>query len=85
VHGERQGEEPVGDGAAERALFGALGVDVDPLVVAGDLGEAVDALLIHGQPVGDAELLSEQALQLLGRGDDSGAHQETRSKMAARP
>jgi hypothetical protein len=35
----------VGDRAAERRVLGPLGVDVDPLVVAGDLGERVDVVL----------------------------------------
>src|SRR5207247_4208257 len=45
---EAQGEEAVRDRAAERALpLGALDVDVDPLVVPGHLGEAVDHVLRH--------------------------------------
>jgi len=36
-----QREVPVRDRAAERALLGLLHVDVDPLVVAGGLGELV--------------------------------------------
>jgi hypothetical protein len=37
----------VGDRPAERALLaGPLDVDVDPLVVAGRLGELVDLLLV---------------------------------------
>ena len=36
----------MGDGAAERAVRRALDVDVDPLVVAGGVGELVDPLLL---------------------------------------
>ena len=36
-------------------LLGALRVDVDPLVVAGGLGELIDPRLLDGQPVGGAE------------------------------
>ena len=39
--------------------FGALDVDVDPLVVAGGLREPVDPLLVDRQPVGGAELLAD--------------------------
>ena len=45
----------MGDRAAERRLLRALGVDVDPLVVAGDVGERVDVLLGDLVPVGGAE------------------------------
>ena len=46
----------MGDGAAERAGGGALGVDVDPLVVVGGVGEGVDALLVDGEPGAVAEV-----------------------------
>src|SRR6478735_2078424 len=54
--GER--EVAVGDGAPERAVLGAVDVDVDPLVVTGGLREDVDALLVDRQPIGGAELLT---------------------------
>ena len=44
----------MGDRAAKRALLGALGVDVDPLIVTGDLGELVNLLLGNEMPVADA-------------------------------
>ena len=44
------------DRRAERPGRGTLGVDVDPLVVAGRLGERVDLLLRHVDPRGRAEL-----------------------------
>ena len=50
--GQRQGEVAVGDRPAERALgVGPLHVDVDPLVVAGGLGEQVDLRLGDLDPV----------------------------------
>ncbi len=51
--------------------FGALYIDVDPLVVAGGLGEAVDALLVDQHPVGHAQLLADHVRQL---GDGYFAH-----------
>ncbi len=35
---------------------GAVDIDVDPLTIAGAVGELVDPLLIHDHPVGHAEL-----------------------------
>ena len=51
---------PVRDRRAERAVGGALRVDVDPLVVVGCVGERVDALLGHLEPVRRPELLAHQ-------------------------
>ena len=59
----------VGDGAAERRLLRALHVDVDPLVVAGDVGERVDVLLRDLVPVAGAELLALGLLELVESGD----------------
>jgi hypothetical protein len=42
---EGQREVPMRDRPAERAGRGAFGVDVDPLVVTGCVGELVDLLL----------------------------------------
>src|SRR5271156_5128297 len=38
----------------------AVGIDVDPLVIAGDIGERVDALLVDACPVADAQLLADE-------------------------
>ena len=54
----------MGDGAAERAVRGALEVDVDPLVVTGRLGEGVDALLLHDQPGARAQLGADGTFDL---------------------
>jgi hypothetical protein len=59
----------VGDRAAERRLRGALRVDVDPLVVAGHVGEGVDLGLRDLVPVGDAELGPHRFAQLVEAGD----------------
>jgi hypothetical protein len=48
----------VGDRPAERRLLRPLDVDVDPVVVAGDVGELVDRLLGHEVPVRDPDLLA---------------------------
>ena len=48
----------MGDGRAERAVGGALGIDVDPLAVARGVGEQVDPFLADADPLADAELLA---------------------------
>ena len=63
----------MGDGAAERPLGGAVGVDVDPLVVAGRVGEQVDPLLLDGQPLARTELLAGRAGDVVEGGE--GAHE----------
>ena len=55
--------------AAERRLRRALGVDVDPLVVAGGFGEGVDVGLRDLVPVADAELLADLGLEFVDAGD----------------
>ena len=59
----------------DRGAIGALGlgafdVDVDPLMVAGDVGEVVDPLLADLQPVTDTEFASDQCLRVVDGGDD---------------
>ena len=44
------------DAGAERALRRAFGVDVDPLVIVGGVGKAVDAPLRHRRPLGVAQV-----------------------------
>ena len=54
----------MGDRSAERALLlGSLGVDVDPLEVAGCLGELVDPLLGDLDPLAVAEMLADRLFQ----------------------
>jgi hypothetical protein len=60
----------VGDRAAEgRFLPRPLDVDVDPLVVAGGVGELVHPLLGDVDPVRGAELLTGGGLDLLEGGE----------------
>src|SRR5699024_10257728 len=40
-------------------------VDVDPLVVIGDIGEGVDGILIHRHPLGGAEFGSDERFDLV--------------------
>ncbi|MCY1554043.1 hypothetical protein D9M68_905860 [compost metagenome] len=61
---QRQREEAVGDGGAERRQLGFFWIDVDELVIASALGELVDAFLVDGQPVGASKLLAYIFLQL---------------------
>ena len=53
----------MGDGPPERAGLGPLDVDVDPLVVAGGIGEQVDLLLGHLAPLAVAEVLADMLLE----------------------
>ena len=46
--------------AVRHLPFGALGVDVYPLVVGRRLGELVDPVLVDHDPVGQADLLALQ-------------------------
>jgi len=54
---QRQREQPVGDRRADLGCRGTLGVDVDPVTVAADLGERVDPILRDVVPRADAQLL----------------------------
>ena len=57
---EREREIAVGDGLAARQLaLGALDVHVDPLMVAGGLGELVDRGLVHRDPGRRAQRLPD--------------------------
>ncbi len=72
------------DRAAERRLLGALGVDVDELVIERDVGEAVHALLVDEEPVRHAEPLTDHAVELLARdGSCHGRPRELREPGAA--
>src|SRR6202000_882039 len=64
VRDERKRQEAVGHRAAERALGGALRIDVDPLVVLGVVGEAVDPLLVDLEPVAGADLLADRGFEV---------------------
>jgi hypothetical protein len=62
---ERQRQEPVGDGRAERP-FGpdALRIDMDPLMVGGGVRKRVDAVLRDQEPVADRDLAPDQPAEL---------------------
>ena len=52
----------MGDGRARGNLGSrALAVDMNPLVIAGGVGEGVDARLVDSHPVGDAKFLADQS------------------------
>jgi hypothetical protein len=50
---------------------GPVDVDVDPLMIAGRVGERVDAVLIDSDPLGDAEFLTDGVNGLLDGSNDS--------------
>lgn len=60
------------DGGPVRAAARAFGVEVDPLVVAGRLGESVDALLVDREPVAGAEARSDGGFKFLDGREDPG-------------
>jgi len=65
-HGrEREGKEAVRDRAAERAGRSPLRVHVNPLVIAGGVGEQADLLLGHLVPGAGAQALSDAVAQLV--------------------
>ena len=62
---QSQGEIPVSDRLAIGQLyFRPLGVDMDPLKIAGRLGEAVYFLLIDFDPVGQSDFLAFQRFRI---------------------
>ena len=46
------GQIAVRNGAAERAVFRALWIHMNPLVIACYISEAIDAILVNKEPVG---------------------------------
>jgi hypothetical protein len=66
---ERQGQVPVGDRAPERSLRGPYRVHVDPLVIAGGLGERIDPVLGHLMSGAVSEVLTDEWGEVLDRGD----------------
>ncbi|MNN02751.1 hypothetical protein D3C81_1154190 [compost metagenome] len=55
----------MGDRGPEGAILGTNGIDVDPLVVAGGIGEQVDAVLVQRQPFARADHFPHQRLEVL--------------------
>ena len=64
VRQQRQGQEAVGDGAAEGRVLRRLRIDVDELVVHRHVGELVDHLLGDLDPLARLALLADQGLEL---------------------
>ena len=63
---QRNGKETVSDGRAERRFAAsALDIDVDPLVVAGEVGEAIDHFLGDLYPVADSDFLAGEGAQFV--------------------
>ena len=54
----------MGDGRPEGPALGPFGVDMDPLVVAGGLGEEVDLLLVDPVPLAVAEVVPDQIVEI---------------------
>src|SRR5437762_12819473 len=52
--------------AARHLALGALDIDMNPLMIAGSVGEFVDLLLGHRVPVADPDLLALIGLQIGG-------------------
>lgn len=89
VGSTRQRQVAVRDRSTEGRRGGSFDVDVDPLVVAGDVGEPVDRLLGDLHPFCRAERLVDGRFEFRHRREDAVPigvwHQTTRSKIAARP
>src|SRR5258708_35566994 len=65
-----EGQEPVGDGlAARHVLLRALDVDMDPLVIAGRLGELVNAILRNLDPITDPNFLAHVFVHFIRVGE----------------
>src|SRR5699024_5148016 len=66
---EGQREVAVGDGGTERSGRRAPGMDVDPLVGAGRIGEGVDAILVDRHPVAVSEVVADRGGELVEAGE----------------
>src|SRR5690554_2566358 len=68
---KRECEISVRDGATEWALGGHFWVNVDPLVVSSGVGEEVDFLLRHLNPVAGSQFFSGGGLELVEVGEST--------------
>ena len=64
----------MGDRPTERSVLRPLGIDVDELMVLGDVGELVDPVLGHLEPLADALVRADVGLEQLERSLSSLAH-----------
>ena len=69
---QRQSQEAMGHGRAKGAILGPFRIDMDPLEIAGALGEAVDPRLIDGQPIGNGDFLVHM-VEKIGEGQSHGS------------
>ena len=53
----------MGDGSAEWSVLGRLGVNMNPLMVTGGVGEQVDLGLVDEMPFAIAEVSSDQVVE----------------------
>ena len=60
----------MGDRRAEWSGGRTLGVDVDPLVIVGGVGERVDPILADLPPFAVSEMRADQSAQLVHAADD---------------
>src|SRR5690606_13736147 len=67
VRNQGHRQEAMGHRRAERSRSRLLAVHVDPLMVIGVVGEAVDTRLLDSEPVGGAELHVQSLLEVLNR------------------
>ena len=65
------------DRPTERPGLRALDIDMDPLMIAGHLGEAIYAVLVDAQPLGRTEQRSFLSKQI-GRMIEDGRHHQAR-------
>ena len=69
---EAHGEVTMNDRAAERTVRSALDIDMDPLVITGNIGEPVHPVLVDPDPVRWAEARADQREQVGGLIDNPG-------------
>jgi acyl-CoA dehydrogenase len=65
VREQREREQAVRDRATERSVCRTIGIDVDPLVVVGGIGEQIHPILVDLHPVGGPELAAEGRRKLV--------------------
>jgi hypothetical protein len=69
---QRERQEAVGDGAAERGPGGGGRIDMDELLILGRVGERLDAQLVDGDPFGGSDVGADFCADLVEGGDGHG-------------